>query len=158
MKYTRLTKEQFEALHLEFSRFLATQQITAAQWSDLKENSQQIVEQELDVFSELIWEGVLGKVTYLEKIEKNTLHLFHADHSIFKMVSVRVDDNTVDFYTEEGFKWLEQHFASEKVHVYRANKHYSEDKNLDIFDLITKGAVISDGKLYQQIIAAVGDQ
>jgi hypothetical protein len=32
MKYKRLTKEQFEALHQEFSNFLATQSIDKAEW------------------------------------------------------------------------------------------------------------------------------
>ena len=38
MKYTRLTKEQFEELHQEFINFLATQSITADEWKNLKEN------------------------------------------------------------------------------------------------------------------------
>ena len=36
MKYSRLSKEQFESLHQEFINFSATQQITAAEWDTLK--------------------------------------------------------------------------------------------------------------------------
>ena len=38
MKYSRLTKEQFEELHQEFINFLATQSITADEWTNLKAN------------------------------------------------------------------------------------------------------------------------
>ena len=38
MKYTRLTKEQFEELHKEFINFLATQSITAKEWDEIKAN------------------------------------------------------------------------------------------------------------------------
>ena len=61
MKYRRLTKEQFEELHQEFINFLATQQVTADEWENLKKNKPDLAETELDVFSDLIWEGVLNK-------------------------------------------------------------------------------------------------
>src|SRR5690606_4170407 len=77
MKYSRLTKEQFEELHKEFINFLATQSITADEWNDIKQNKPQVAEQELDVFSDLVWEGVLTKVTYIEHISHQQMHLFH---------------------------------------------------------------------------------
>ena len=64
MKYARLTKEQFEELHQEFINFLATQSITADEWKKLKIEKPEVAEQELDIFSDLIWEGVLNKVKY----------------------------------------------------------------------------------------------
>ena len=49
MKYTRLTKEQFEELHQEFINFLATQSITAEEWEDIKKNKPEAAEQELSL-------------------------------------------------------------------------------------------------------------
>ncbi|MEL6975556.1 MAG: DUF6495 family protein, partial [Bacteroidota bacterium] len=60
MKYARLTQQQLEELHPEFINFLATQSITAEEWSTLKSDKPEVAEQELDVFSDLIWEGVLN--------------------------------------------------------------------------------------------------
>ena len=34
MKFTRLSKEQFEELHQEFINFLATQSITSDEWNE----------------------------------------------------------------------------------------------------------------------------
>ena len=59
MQYTRLTKEQLEELHPEFINFLATQTITAAEWEDIKTNKPKVAEEEIDIFSDLVWEGVL---------------------------------------------------------------------------------------------------
>ena len=36
MKYTRLTKEQFEELHQEFANFLASQNIDKTEWEQIK--------------------------------------------------------------------------------------------------------------------------
>ena len=76
MKYQRLSKEQFEELHQEFINFLAAQTITAQEWKALKEEKPEVAEQELDVFSDLIWEGVLKEANYLEHISKHQMHLF----------------------------------------------------------------------------------
>jgi len=37
MKYRQLTKEQFENLHEEFARFLASQKIDVHEWNQIKE-------------------------------------------------------------------------------------------------------------------------
>ena len=71
MKYKRLTKEQFEALHLEFANFLASQSIDKKEWEEIKLNKPEVPEQELDVFSDLIWEGVLTNARFLEHFSKN---------------------------------------------------------------------------------------
>jgi hypothetical protein len=73
MKYTRLTKEQFEELTQEFSTFLATQTIDKAEWDTIKAEKPEVAEQELDVFSDLVWEGVLTRAEYLEHFQKSYL-------------------------------------------------------------------------------------
>ena len=79
MKYTRLTKEQLEELNQEFINFLATQSITAEEWKDIKEQKPEVAEEELDIFSDLVWEGVLSKVEYLENIAPQHMYLFKVD-------------------------------------------------------------------------------
>ena len=76
MKYARLTQQQFEELNQEFINFLATQSITAEEWKKLKTEKPEVAEEELDVFSDLIWEGVLANVKYLENISERHMHLF----------------------------------------------------------------------------------
>ena len=79
MKYARLTKEQFEEMNAEFSNFLATQAIDKAEWDQIKIEKPEVAEQELDVFSDLVWEGVLSKTEFLEHFSKN--HIFVAPHA-----------------------------------------------------------------------------
>lgn len=77
MKYQRLSKEQLEEFQQEFINFLATQSITADEWSTIKKQQPDVAEEELDVFSDLIWEGVLKKLDYVEHVSSNQLHLFY---------------------------------------------------------------------------------
>ena len=148
MKYTRLTKEQFEELHKEFINFLATQSITSKEWDEIKANKPEVAEQELDVFSDLVWEGVLTKVEYLENISAQNMHLFQLTDKEMKLISVKVMNPNIDLSTSEGFEWFKKNWQSDFVEYLTASKAYTDDKNLDKFDLIKQGAAITRGDLY----------
>lgn len=149
MKYTRLTKQQFEELHQEFINFLSTQSITGDEWNKLKQDKPAVAEEELDIFSDLIWEGVLSKITYLENISAQQLHLFFLTKKEMKLIAVKVMNPEIDLGTKEGFAWFKKNYQSDFVEYLTASKAYSEDKNLDKFNLIQQGAVITKGDLYR---------
>ncbi len=149
MKYTRLTKQQLDELHKEFINFLATQTITIDEWNVLKTDNPAVAEEEIDVFSDLIWEGVISKVTYLENVSAQQLHLFYLTPKEMKLISVKVMNPEIDLGTPEGFAWFKKNYQSDFVEYLTASKAYSEDKNLDKFNLIRQGAVITKGELYR---------
>lgn len=156
MKYTRLTKEQFEELHQEFINFLATQSITANEWEDLKKNKPESAEQELDVFSDLVWFGVLSKVEYLEHISPQHIHLFKFKEKNMHLIALKLKHDQVDLTTTEGFQWLRDNLLSNDIEFFNANKDYSDDKHLDIFKLIQSGANITKGELFQYFEKLIG--
>ncbi|MEO2051092.1 MAG: DUF6495 family protein [Allomuricauda sp.] len=149
MKYKRLSKEQLKELHPEFINFLATQSITAEEWKNIKEEQPEVAEEEIDVFSDLIWEGVLSKVEYLENISERHMHLFHLTDKEMKLLSVKVMNPEIDLRTKIGFDWFKRNFQSDFVEYLTASKAYGPDKNVDKFELIKQGAVITKGELYQ---------
>ncbi len=148
MKYSRLTKEQFEELHQEFINFLATQSITADEWDNLKVNKPEVAEMELDVFSDLIWEGVLNKAEYLEHFAPQHMYLFNLGEDKMYAIVVNVKNEEVDITTKSGYNWLRENLMDDRVEFLQADKDYSEDKNLDKFKMIEQGASITKGELY----------
>jgi hypothetical protein len=156
MKYTRLTKEQFEELHREFINFLATQSITAEEWKKIKTNQPEVAEQELDVFSDLVWEGVLQKATYLENLAPLQLFLFKIEETKMQLILIKVLDETKDITTAQDYKWLRENYMNESVEFFEATKEFSADKNADVFSLIQQGAIITKGELFQFFDKLVG--
>ena len=156
MKYTRLSKEQFEELHQEFINFLATQSITAEEWQDIKENKPEVAEQELDVFSDLVWEGVLKQAKYLENISPQHMYLFHLAETQIELVGLKLTTTEVDLTTREGFSWLRENLLDDSVELFHAKKEYSEDRQLDKFALIQQGAYITRGELFKYFDKLVG--
>jgi len=156
MKYTRLSKEQFEELHQEFINFLATQSVTAEEWSNIKTNKPELAEQELDVFSDLVWEGVLTKAEYLENISPQHMYLFYFAEDQIELVGLKVTNSTIDLTTRDGFSWLRENLMDDTVELFQAKKEYSEDKQLDKFALIQQGASITKGELFKYFDKLVG--
>ena len=150
MKYSRLTKEQFEELHKEFINFLATQSITGEEWQTIKSSQPDVAEQELDVFSDLVWEGVLSKVMFLEHISPQQVHLFKCNEGDMNLIAVKIK-NPIDLTTTDGFNWLRENLMDDDVEFLQAKKEYTDDKLLDIFKLIQQGANITKGDLFSYL-------
>lgn len=157
MKYARLTKEQFEELHQEFINFLATQSITAEEWASIKKNKPEVAEEELDVFSDLVWEGVLNNVSYLEHISPQQLMLFHISQTHIDLIAIKIDDENIDITTDYGYKWLQQNLQHDAVSLFTSTKAISEDRNKDIFILIQQGSHITKGELFTYFQNILGE-
>ncbi|WP_372917065.1 DUF6495 family protein [Salegentibacter sp.] len=148
MKYARLTKEQFEEMHQEFINFLASQSITADEWQEIKSSKPEVAEQELDVFSDLVWEAVLNKVEYLEHFSPNQVFLFQITAATINLIAIKIENEAIDLRTKEGYNWLQGNLLDESVNIYTSTKAISDDRNKDIFALIQQGANITKGELY----------
>lgn len=148
MKYTRLTKEQFEEMHQEFINFLATQSITAKEWEEIKSNKPEVAEEELDLFSDLVWEGVLDKVEYLEHFSPQQMYLFNITEDEIDLIAIKIESEAIDLTSREGYNWLRTNLMDDSVNLYTSTKTINADRNKDIFALIQQGAVITKGDLF----------
>jgi hypothetical protein len=151
MKYTRLTKEQFEELTAEFTNFLATQAIDRAEWDKIKAEKPEVAEQELDVFSDLIWEGVLTRAEYLEHFSKNHIFLFQSFDTHVQSIVLKSLVPEIDFLTKEGLQWLSDNMFTDTIEMKVGKKEFTDERNTSIFELIQQGAFLSDGQLFKQI-------
>jgi hypothetical protein len=151
MKYARLTQEQFNELHDEFARFLASQSIDKKEWDDLKANKPEVAEQELDVFSDLIWEGVLTRAEFLEHFSKDYIFLFRCSDSVIHSIVIKSLNPDIDFLSRTGLEWLSDNMFTENVEMKVGEKPFDDNRNGSLFGLIQQGAFLSDGQLFKQI-------
>ena len=155
MKYQRLTKEQFEELYQEFVNFLATQTIDKVEWDKIKLEKPEVAEQELDVFSDLIWEGVLTRAEYVENFSKNHIFLFQCFDTYLQSIVLISQVKEIDFLTKDGLQWLSDNMFTDNIEMKIGKKQFIDERNLSIFDLIQQGSFLSDGQLFKQINSIV---
>ena len=154
MKYRQLTKEQFESLHQEFSQFLATQSIDVKEWNQIKKENPKLATEEMNVFSDVVWEDVLTKTNYLEHYSKTSINLFKCDENTIRRIVVKVNWD-INLLEQKGFEWLMKNPLDNSVEIFIGTKAYSKTRNSEIFDLIEKGSIIADGEIFEYFSALV---
>ena len=151
MKYRQLTKEQFSELHHEFAKFLATQQIDVEEWKKIKKENLSMAEEELNIFSDVVWEDVLTKTEYLEHISENNINLFKCNSKEIIRIYIKLNDPSKSFLKSEDFDWFKNNPLDNSIEYFKAMKKYTKDRNLEIFELIEMGGQISKGELFTTI-------
>ena len=155
MKYKQLTREQFEELHEEFANFLATQQIDAKEWAVAKEENPKLVEEELNLFSDTVWEEVLQNVNYLEHFSNTSINLFKCEASKVYRIVVQANKPNFSFLNTNDYQWFIDNTKNEAIEFFKGEKSYSKERNMELFNLIEKGSVISNGELYESVITLI---
>lgn len=148
MKYRQLVKEQFEELHEEFAKFLASQKIDVKEWQILKKEKPEVAEEEMNVFSDVVWDEVLTNAEYIEHFSKSSINLFKCKQTLIERIMIKTSNPDVDFHTEEGILWLTKNASDSSLEYFYAHKNYSKERNLELFDLVEKGSHITKGGLY----------
>ncbi len=151
MKYQQLTKEQFSALHKEFAEFLATQQIDAKEWHKIKTENPSMAEEELNIFSDVVWEDVLTKTEYLEHISENHINLFKCESDNIFRIYIKLNDENKSFLNEADYQWFLENPLNERFEYFKAEKKYTKERNQELFELIEMGSQISKGALFNVI-------
>lgn len=148
MKYRQLTKEQFESLHEDFARFLATQSIDVIEWNQIKKEKPKVAEEEINIFSDVVWDDVLTKTNYIEHFSKTSLNLFKCDEKEIHRIVIEINWD-INLLEQEGFEWLMKNPMDNSVEIFKGSKPYNSERNIEIFDLIEKGSSISKGEIFQ---------
>jgi hypothetical protein len=159
MKYRRLTLEELEPLENEFIDFLVVNGIIADDWKHLLAHDLEKSNQIIDAFSEVVFEGIMGKTQFLEFRSIGELITFSCTDDLIYMAGIRIDDQRglkIDFNdTTAVKKLLAQPIGG--VKVFMDQKKYKGNREKEIFDMIDKGCLISDGKLFKTIATAAVD-
>lgn len=150
-KYRLLTIDELQEFEKEFVDFLIVNGIEPEKWVELKENDSESVEKIIELFSDVILESVLRKVQFIDFKSKKYVHAIQclAD----KMVSIALEDSAKD-----SEKTGDEGERENSLSIYKTEKSYTQSREKEIFDLIQKGYLISDGDLYKKLqLASLGE-
>ncbi|MCO6492706.1 MAG: hypothetical protein J5I98_30085 [Phaeodactylibacter sp.] len=155
MKYRRLRQDELESLEKEFVRFLASNQVTADEWEKLKAEEPGKAEKLIGIFSDIVFEKVIGDVQYLEYKTPKDVKTFHFLEDRIVMNGLLVEGNTsFDFTQQQSPQQMLQQIqlAGARLKLYTAEKAYSRSRDMEIFEMMENGALISrDGSLFRTL-------
>ena len=153
MLYRRLTKEEFENMSEDFAIFLASNSIDKKEWDEIKENDVKKADGLLDIFSDLVFEKALSSCKYLERISETEIHTYLFQETQAHMVTIKVKEGVAaDFIRDKLSEIFMTLLKDKQLEVYQGTKKYVEKRELEMFEIMQKGAQFSKGDLYRSLL------
>ncbi|MFL5762604.1 MAG: DUF6495 family protein [Bacteroidia bacterium] len=145
MKYKRLKAEDLQALEKEFIHFLSAAQITGSDWDKMKKENVAGVEELLDVFSDMVYEKITGKIDYLEQRTELDLRIFYFGPEKAELIGLKAAPGAgIDLRRK-----VEAELWDGAVKIYHSEKPYVKDRQVEIFEMLGQGCEITDEKLFR---------
>ena len=151
MKYSRLSKEQFESLNQEFALFLAAQSIDKTQWNQIKSDNLSLTDELMDLFSDMVWDQSLYKITYLENRSDYHLFLFKCENVRIDLILIRVAKDCPSLIDKDYKQWLAKNLSDPRVEIFESSRTFHETLKEEKFKLMNQGAKVSDGKTFEDL-------
>ncbi|MBL4623595.1 MAG: hypothetical protein JKY42_00365 [Flavobacteriales bacterium] len=148
-KYRLLTQVELNELEKEFVQYLVVNGITAEDWENIKKNETDRAEEVLSVFSDVVFEGVMRKVKFLDNKSVHSLKSFQCLDDKIVLVGLDVQKGT-NLLDVKQF----QHILSDTSNgtkIYTSEKKYNKQRELELFDMVTNGCEISEGDLFKNL-------
>lgn len=148
MKYKRLPLNELQLLEKEFIKFLAVNSITADDWIKIQEESSEKMDELIEEFSDLVYHRVMQKVSCLDHRTKNEVKVFKTEKEKISLIAMSTTATDVNFLDENDFNAILSGNKAIPVEVYKSEKAYQKEREVEIFDLLENGCCIVDPSLY----------
>ncbi|MDX1349299.1 MAG: DUF6495 family protein [Putridiphycobacter sp.] len=150
-KYRKLNKAELITFEQEFVSFLVVNGITADQWVDLKEKDKEKAEAIIEQFSDVIFESILRKTIFIDHMSSKSIKCFQCLEEEIVLVGLDAkEDSDINFVGEQSIASIILNQSSQ-LSVYTTKKPYAKVREQEMFDMVSKGAVLSKGELFKQI-------
>ena len=84
------------------------------------------------------------------------MYLFHLAKTHISLIGLKILNERADLTKQKGFDWLRDNLMSDEVELFQSDKKYSEDRQLDKFQLIQQGSAITKGDLFKYFMKLIG--
>lgn len=152
MKYRRLSEKELVTFEKEFVNFLVVNGITAEDWVKIKANELEKTETLLDLFSDVILEGTLRKIQFLE-LQSTAYYqsIFFGRDKMVTVVLSRKDKNRT--MLDENLS-LETMLNSSDYEIFKGQKDFTKEREMEVFEMTKKGFLIGDGTFFKLVMNA----
>ncbi|MBO6515420.1 MAG: hypothetical protein JJ975_02620 [Bacteroidia bacterium] len=153
MKYKRLSGKELEGLQEQFIEFLVVNGITADDWVKLKDNDPPAASRMVDSFSDVMYEGWMRNITHLEVVLPKEVLCFYCQPQQIVLVGMSTSAADMDFTQIEDMSEVAQHH--ETVEIYTKTKPYSKQREIEVFEMMQRGAQAADSTLFNALCLAL---
>ena len=142
MIFRKLTEAELEELKEEFVQYLVANGVDAEFWEQLKKDDPEKSDLFVQQFSNVVLQKSLEKIEYLEHRTPSDVKLFYCGKETIDLIALKssvVDLTNMTEFKAEDFKNIE---------IFKATKHYSKSREVELFEMTEKGCEITNHTLY----------
>ncbi len=144
-KYRLLTQDELSHLEQDFIKYLILNGITAEDWERLKQDSPEEAQGITDLFSDVVFEKILRKISFLDRIEPNAIYCFQCLEKSIVLIGLQGDG------TQDLTKVALDKMDFSGLKVYTQSRDYRTSREKELFEMIEKGCQISEGQLFKSL-------
>jgi len=145
-KYRLLTYDELRNFEKDFVDFLVINGIDAQEWTKIKTNNKEKAQEITAHFSDLVFEKILRQKMYLMHRTEQSMSCFHYQEKQAVMIGVKCF---------KGKLVLDANLSTSLImgdcEIITGEKKYSQQRELEMFDMIKKGAELTDGEWYERL-------
>jgi len=156
VKYRRLTLEELESLETEFIDYLVINGITADDWVALKANDAPKTDRIIELFSDVVLEGALRKIEFLEMRTKT--HVFCYQCLEARIVLMALQGDSSSDFTSPTFIRNALESPPKGIELFTSQKPYRIAREQELFQMLQKGLAVSDGSLFKTLALVMAGQ
>jgi hypothetical protein len=148
-KYRILTLDELNHFDKEFIEFLVVNGIEPEKWEALKLDKSENVDKIIELFSDVILESVLRNIKFIEL--KSEAYVQAIQCLPDKMISIALQaGGKSDDKSELGEE-------KKEMSLFKSERFYNGSREADLFEMIERGYVISNGDLFKKLQLASVD-
>ncbi len=149
-KFRPLTFDELQLFEKEFREYLAINGIDADLWKDIKENDPDKAQSIMDLFGDVVFNTVLTKITYLERIDDKGLKLFKYNPKEALLIGI---DGLTD--KEQSIEHILSKAKKGDLSLFTLKKEHQKSREEEVFQMIKLGCQVSDGELFEAFSRAI---
>ncbi len=150
-KYRTLANDELNEFENEFISFLVVNGIDPEEWTALKQDSPEKAEGIIDQFSDVVFESVFRKSVFIDFISEKSIKCFQFLEKEIILVGLdALPDSGINFLSDTPVDQLLT-ANHDSLEVYQTKKAYNLQREVEMFNMTNKGAVISKGDLFKKI-------
>ncbi|MGB0390002.1 MAG: DUF6495 family protein [Salibacteraceae bacterium] len=156
-KYRLLTHEELIEFENEFVEFLIVNGITAPDWVKMKETQPKEAVKIIGSFSDVIFEGTMRKIEFLEVRTSKEVRCFHCLKDKMILVGMRVPKESDMDFTNIEMVQMAMTTPPKNIEFFTAEKDYENIRETELFEMTQVGCSIADGRLYKSLATALAE-
>ena len=150
-KYRSLTKDELNHLEKEFVDYLIINGFTGGDWEKMKIETPERAEKIVDLFSDVVFEGAMRKIEFLEFRDATKFLTFQCNGDKIVLVGMSLEDGSEGDFNDAEFLKQALNNPPNSLKVFSKENEYSMEREMEVFQMMNGGCTPSNGEIFKTL-------